>query len=119
MNLEHYRAQLLAKERDLLSDLAHVEAETLEESDPGVQDEMDLVVQSEAKDLLMDRKSHEIDLLAQVRAALRRIEDGTYGTCEYCGGPITPKRLEALPWAAFDLEHQDFHRNLQGRKKTH
>ena len=36
--------------------------------------------------------------LAAIDAALQRIEDGTYGTCETCGEPIGTERLEALPW---------------------
>ena len=38
--------------------------------------------------------------LQQVRDALRRIEDGTYGRCLADGGPIETKRLDAVPWAA-------------------
>ncbi len=37
--------------------------------------------------------------IAQVRIALSRIENGTYGTCSTCGGPIARARLEALPTA--------------------
>lgn len=37
--------------------------------------------------------------LAQVRVALARTEDGTYGTCEVCGRPIGEERLEVRPWA--------------------
>lgn len=37
--------------------------------------------------------------LAAVESALRRVEDGTYGICEKCGGPIGDGRLEALPAA--------------------
>ncbi len=33
----------------------------------------------------------------QLRAALARIEAGTYGACDRCSGPIAPERLEALP----------------------
>jgi RNA polymerase-binding protein DksA len=39
------------------------------------------------------------DLLQQVNEALDRIEDGTYGICEVCGGPIPEERLQALPYA--------------------
>lgn len=38
--------------------------------------------------------------LVWVRRALRKIELGTYGTCESCGGAIADERLDALPWAA-------------------
>jgi RNA polymerase-binding transcription factor DksA len=45
-------------------------------------------------------------LLTQVRAALQRIEDGTFGRCLADGEPIDEKRLEATPWAACCLRHQ-------------
>ena len=38
--------------------------------------------------------------LAQVEAALARLDDGTYGTCVTCGHEIASERLEALPWAS-------------------
>ena len=44
--------------------------------------------------------------LAQVDAALARLDAGTYGLCQACGRPIDPERLEALPWALYDLECQ-------------
>ncbi len=44
--------------------------------------------------------------LADVEHALRRLEAGTYGTCEACGRPIAPARLEAIPAARFCLEDQ-------------
>jgi DnaK suppressor protein len=43
---------------------------------------------------------NEQSLLSEVRAALKRIDDGTYGRCLVCGQPIAEKRLEAIPWAA-------------------
>lgn len=35
--------------------------------------------------------------LMAIDAALRRTDDATYGTCETCGGPISPERLDAVP----------------------
>src|SRR6266702_4798901 len=46
------------------------------------------------------------DTLVQIEAALRRIEAGTYGTCEVCGKPIGADRLQALPWAAYCIDDQ-------------
>jgi DnaK suppressor protein len=45
-------------------------------------------------------------LLAQIDAALARIEDGTYGTCTNCGKPIPEERLEAVPWATLCIDCQ-------------
>jgi RNA polymerase-binding protein DksA len=43
-------------------------------------------------------------VLTAIEAALRRIEDGTYGTCQRCGNPIAPERLEALPYAELCID---------------
>lgn len=43
-------------------------------------------------------------LLRAIEGALRRIEEGTYGTCEVCGRPIDAERLEAVPYATLCLE---------------
>jgi RNA polymerase-binding transcription factor DksA len=42
----------------------------------------------------------ENDALDQIDGALNRIEDGSYGLCEKCGGKIPKSRLEAIPYAA-------------------
>ena len=44
------------------------------------------------------------NVLAEIDAALRRIDDGTYGTCTNCGKPIPPERLEARPWATLCID---------------
>jgi RNA polymerase-binding transcription factor len=41
---------------------------------------------------------HDVDL------ALSKIEKGSYGTCERCGDPISPERLEAIPYARLDVK---------------
>ncbi len=42
--------------------------------------------------------------LHDVDRALAKIDAGTYGTCERCGSPIAPERLEALPWAVLCID---------------
>jgi DnaK suppressor protein len=51
-------------------------------------------------------------LLAEIDAALKRIEDGTYGTCTNCGTRIPEERLEARPWATLCIRCQ---RDREGR----
>lgn len=46
------------------------------------------------------------DVLAQIEAALGRMDDGTYGTCQRCGKPIHRERLEAFPYVAYDIDCQ-------------
>jgi DnaK suppressor protein len=43
-------------------------------------------------------------VLAAIEKALRKIDEGAYGTCERCGNPIDPARLEALPYAELCIE---------------
>jgi RNA polymerase-binding protein DksA len=51
-------------------------------------------------------------VLAEIDAALKRIEEGTYGICTNCGKEIPVDRLEALPWATLCIDCQ---RGLEGR----
>ena len=44
--------------------------------------------------------------LGDVDRALRRLDEGTYGTCEACGQSIGDERLEAMPAARFCVAHQ-------------
>src|SRR6478752_7586655 len=44
-------------------------------------------------------QEHLLAMLDDVRRARRRVAEGSYGTCEVCGEPIAPERLEARPWA--------------------
>ena len=55
----------------------------------------------ELDDGLEDTVEH---LLAEIDAALRRIEEGTYGTCVVCGRPIGEERLRAVPYATLCIE---------------
>jgi RNA polymerase-binding protein DksA len=45
------------------------------------------------------------DQLGDVEAALARIDDGAYGTCEVCGQEIAAARLEAMPSTRFCIDH--------------
>jgi DnaK suppressor protein len=49
--------------------------------------------------VLLEMSEMDADALASVIGALRRLDEGTYGTCIACGHRIEPKRLEALPEA--------------------
>jgi RNA polymerase-binding protein DksA len=57
---------------------------------------------SQQRDLaLRDRSRME---LSRIEAALRSIDDGTYGTCTNCGNAIAAERLQAIPWAAHCID---------------
>jgi DnaK suppressor protein len=46
----------------------------------------------------------EEDTLAAIEAALERVEDGTYGTCEECGATVPKLRLNAIPYTPFCIK---------------
>ena len=56
------------------------------------------------RDLALGLASFEQEELYEVDAALKRIEDGTYGFCELTGRPIPWRRLEAVPWTRFSID---------------
>jgi DnaK suppressor protein len=51
-------------------------------------------------------RDRNLEHLAQVEAALARLDAGTYAACANCGRPIAPERLEAIPWAALCIDCQ-------------
>lgn len=67
-------------------------------------DDADAMADAERSNLVLGNSR---TLLEQVRAALQRLDDGTYGFCQRCGKPIDARRLEALPYAVYDLECQE------------
>ena len=84
--------------------------------------------ENEAKPDITDRASEEIDrsfelktrdrerkLINKIEAALKRIEDGSYGYCDETGEPISIKRLEARPVATLSLEAQEMHEKAEKR----
>jgi hypothetical protein len=57
------------------------------------------------QDFTLGLMSSERKIVAEILAALKRIQDGTYGICEGTGRPIPKARLEASPWARYCVEY--------------
>jgi DnaK suppressor protein len=62
-------------------------------------DQMDEIQYASERDLTVRNVDRGSTLLRGVRAALRRVHDGSFGTCIECESAISPKRLAAVPWA--------------------
>ena len=71
---------------------------------PGSRDWTDRASEKENEEVLERLNASERDEIAQIRAALVRIREGTYGECAQCGDPIAPKRLEVLPYTNTCIE---------------
>ncbi|MBV8692453.1 MAG: TraR/DksA C4-type zinc finger protein [Actinobacteria bacterium] len=113
MDPEHVRERL-AEEATRLNEIRsgfddlgrESEAESLSELSSSDQHQADVGTETfeREKDLsILEQVEAE---LADVEHALRRLDDGTYGTCEACGKVIDEARLEALPAARFCLDDQ-------------
>jgi RNA polymerase-binding protein DksA len=55
-------------------------------------------------DYTLEENSEHV--LAEIEAALKRVEEGTYGICANCGKPVAVDRLDALPWATLCIDCQ-------------
>jgi len=62
-------------------------------------DQMDELQHGATLELAIQNLDRESTLLRDVKAALERIHDGSFGACLQCEWPISPKRLAAVPWA--------------------
>ena len=111
---EYFRQKLVTWKKDLLKE----SSQTLN----------NLQNENEAKPDITDRASEEIDrsfelrtrdrerkLINKIDAALKRIDDGSYGYCDETGDPISIKRLEARPVATLSLEAQEMHEKAEKR----
>ena len=77
-------------------------------------DAFDEVQYAAERELAIRNLDREFNLLRHVRAALRRIEEGSFAVCLHCEEDISPRRLAAVPWTAFCLQCQEIADRCQG-----
>jgi len=70
-------------------------------------DALDEVQQAAERELAIRNLDRESGLLRQVKGAIARLEDGSYGICMHCEEEINPKRLAAVPWAQYCIQCQE------------
>ena len=111
LDLDRYRTDLEERRTRVQAVIVHREhAESLE-------DESGELVSSSADNHLADTATDTYDreldeglgddaerVLGKIEAALGRIDAGTFGTCEVCGGKIPEERLEAIPYTTLCIE---------------
>jgi DnaK suppressor protein len=101
--LEKYKKMLEAKQAELSIGLLNREDIAIEKSADAL-DEVQLAGERELAIRNLDRESN---LLRNVRGALKRISDGSYGVCMHCEEDIKPKRLDAVPWTKYCIRCQE------------
>ncbi|MGE3333832.1 MAG: RNA polymerase-binding protein DksA [Rhodospirillaceae bacterium] len=113
---EYFRRKLLNWRGELLKESEET-LETLQQE--GGAQEPDLADRASTemeRSLELRTRDRARKLIAKIDAALKRIEEGTYGYCEETGDPISLKRLEARPIATLSIEAQERHERME---RTH
>ena len=105
---EYFRAKLLRWKEEILQE----SKETLEHLQDENQNHPDLVDRASSETdraIELRARDRQRKLIAKIDAALKRIDDGSYGYCEETGEPISLKRLDARPIATLSVEAQERH----------
>lgn len=111
--MERFREMLLDERERVRAAIEHLHTEN-----PGsLEDETGELVSSSHDDHLADMatatfdrevaetlENNETAVLAAIEGALKRIDEGTYGTCRRCGRQIAEERLEAIPYAELCID---------------
>jgi len=109
--LNRFRAVLAAKVAELERFNRHRDAITVERS----ADQLEEIQAASQRSLAVCNIDLEFTQFREARVALRRIQEGNFGTCQECDEDIHPKRLAAVPWARFCIRCQEaVDRNLEG-----
>jgi DnaK suppressor protein len=98
-----FKDTLEKKQTELVQVLRNREGIAIEKSP----DALDEVQHAAERELAIRNLDRESNLLRNVRSALRRIDEGSYGICLHCEEDISLKRLNAVPWAAFCIQCQE------------
>ena len=112
---EYFRQKLLHWKGELVREssetILHLQEESLHEADIA-----DRASAETDRSLELRTRDRERKLISKIDAALRRLEDGSYGYCEDSTEPINLQRLEARPIATLSIEAQERHERME---RTH
>ena len=113
--LTYFREKLMTWKASILSDSKGT-IEGMQEGTRNIPDIADRASEETDRALELRTRDRQRKVVAKIDAALRRIDDGSYGYCEATGEPISLKRLDARPIATLSLEAQERH---ERREKVH
>jgi DnaK suppressor protein len=112
---DYFRRKLLAWKEELLEE-SRSTIESLQQDTTPLPDLADRATSETDRGLELRTRDRQRKLISKIDAALRRIEDGSYGYCEDTGEPIALSRLDARPIATLSLEAQERH---ERRERVH
>jgi DnaK suppressor protein len=101
LKLQTWKASILEETRGTI--------EHMQEGTRNIPDVADRASEETDRALELRTRDRERKVVSKIDAALRRIDDGSYGYCDDTGEPISLKRLDARPIATYSLEAQERH----------
>ena len=107
--LNNYEDLLRAKQAEIESQLRMLDRIAIESAP----DELDNVQMAGDREMAITTLDRITLLLTDIRRALGRLGNGTYGVCQNCDQEINPKRLKAVPWTQYCLHCQEAADNHQ------
>jgi len=101
--LEFFRLLLTQKINELLEDAEKTVAD-MTDSKENYPDPTDRASLESDRNFELRMRDRERRLIAKMQEAIKRIDDGEFGVCEVCGGPISEKRLVARPVTTYCID---------------
>jgi len=106
--IEYFRRKLMNWKDDIIKESKETISH-LQEENHILPDVADRASSETDRSLELRTRDRQRKLISKIDAALKRIEDRTYGYCEDTGEPIGLKRLDARPIATLSIEAQERH----------
>jgi len=112
-DLQHFKTLLVEKLNEITGDVYQIESGALKSSRSDASGDLssmpihmaDIGSDNYEQEFALGLMDSERKLVAEILAALKRIQNRTYGICEGTGNPIPRQRLEGIPWTRYCLEY--------------
>jgi DnaK suppressor protein len=105
---EYFRRKLFQWKEDILRESKET-LQNLQNENTNLPDIADRASSETDRSIELRARDRQRKLISKIEAAIKRIEDGSYGYCEETGEPISLKRLDARPIATLSIEAQERH----------
>ena len=106
--VEYFKTKLIDWKNSILEESKGT-IEGMQQDTRNIPDSADRASEETDRALELRTRDRQRKLILKIDAAIRRIDDGSYGYCEETGEPISLKRLDARPIATLSLEAQERH----------
>ena len=112
--LDRYKKLLLKKKEEILQAMAHIEKDTLNQSQRDASGDLsgytlhmaDIATDNYDREFSLGLATNAQEILYEIEEALKRVQEKNFGDCLTCGKPINRRRLTAIPYASLCIACQ-------------